>query len=38
MIELTESLRQNIFVNLPIKLLCDLNCEGMDKNSKKKII
>tara|TARA_B110001454_G_C12631019_1_gene396940 strand:- start:25 stop:480 length:456 start_codon:yes stop_codon:yes gene_type:complete len=35
MIELTESLRQNIFVNLPIKLLCDLNCEGMDKNSKK---
>ena len=34
MIELTESFRQNILVNMPIKLLCDLNCQGIvNKNN-----
>jgi len=34
MIELTESFRQNILVNMPIKLLCDLYCQGIvNKNN-----
>ena len=34
MIELTESFRQNILVNMPIKLLCDLDCQGIvNKNN-----
>ena len=35
MIELTESFRQNILVNMPIKLLCNLNCQGIkNKNNR----
>ena len=34
-IELTESFRQNILVNMPIKLLCNLNCQGIkNKNNR----
>ncbi len=35
MIELTESFRQNILVNMPIKLLCNLDCQGIvNKNNR----